>query len=203
MPVVRTAAAPLTHEVERIKGSRFVVHVAPAADEGTALAVVGSRRDADPDASHHCWAFLLAGGRVRSSDDGEPSGSAGAPIARHLAGSGLVDVVVVVTRWFGGTQLGVGGLVRAYGGAAAEGLARVAVVERPVVARVQLTHPYELTGPVEGVLARFGVVPADAGYGADVHLCVDVPVEDVEGFAAALAEATAGRVVADPAEPPG
>ena len=120
---VRTLVRPHRVEIEKVKGSRFLADAVPVADEARALAVVEGVRAEHPDASHHCWAYRLEGGRERADDDGEPRDSAGAPILRHLQGADLADVVVVVTRWFGGTKLGRGGLVRAYGAAAAAVLA--------------------------------------------------------------------------------
>lgn len=198
---IRTIAAAVTHEGEKVKGSRFVADLAPAPSEAAALAFLEDVRAREVGATHHCWAFRLQDGRSRSSDDGEPAGTAGAPMLRHLGGADLVDVVAVVTRWYGGTKLGTGGLVRAYGGAVADALTTVSVVVRPVVVTFAVDLPYDLTGPVEGVLAAWSAVVVDATYGAAVELVVTVAAEGAagfaaaEGFVAALREATSGRVV--------
>lgn len=197
--LVRTLVGPTTIEVPPISGSRFVGHAAPAADEAAALAVVEERRDADPDASHHCWAYVLADGRQRADDDGEPRDTAGAPILRHLEGSGLTDVVVVVTRWFGGTKLGRGGLVRAYGGTAASVLEAAPVVERHRTVRRRLDHGYDLTAAVDGVLAAFDATEVAADYGTRVQRTVEVRRTRADAFDDAVREATAGRV--SPAAP--
>lgn len=195
---VRTLVTPVTVERDRVRGSRFVADLAPAADEATALAVVDRVRRRFPDASHHCWAFRTADGRARSDDDGEPGGTAGPPILRHLAGADLSDVVCVVTRWFGGTRLGTGGLVRAYGDAAAAAIEDATIVDRPVLARFCLVHPYDLTAAIAGVLAAHGAATLEADYGMEVELAVAVAVADGERFAAAVVEATAGRVTPVP-----
>jgi putative IMPACT (imprinted ancient) family translation regulator len=199
VPAIRTLSRALTHEVDKVRGSRFVVDVAPAATEAQALAFVGAVGEREAGASHHCWAFRLQDGRERCSDDGEPSGSAGAPILRHLCGSGVVDAVVVVTRWFGGTKLGTGGLVRAYGGAAGAALSMAAaegwIVERPVVATIELVHDYDLSGAVDGVIAGHGGSVLDADYGASVTVRLALPIEGAAAFVDAVAEATSGRVV--------
>lgn len=192
---IRPVARALTHEGDRVKESRFIADLAPATSDAAALAVVQSVRDREPSATHHCWAFRLQDGRQRSSDDGEPSGTAGAPILRHLGGADLVDVVVVVTRYYGGTKLGTGGLIRAYGGAAAAALARAEVVQRPVLVALAVQHDYELSGAVEGVLAAFGATVVSAGYGAVVSLVVTVAAEQSSAFMAQVVEATSGRVV--------
>ena len=100
-----------------VKRSRFIATAAPAADREAALAVVEAVRATHPDARHHCWAWQ---GRssAGSSDDGEPAGTAGRPILGVIGHKGLIDAVVVISRYFGGTKLGAGGLVRAYAGAA-------------------------------------------------------------------------------------
>ena len=113
-----TLASPATAELE-VKRSRFVCDVAPVASEDAARTVIEHVRAARRDARHHCTAFVLGpdGATQRSNDDGEPSGTAGAPMLEMLRGRGVTDVVAVVTRWFGGTLLGTGGLIRAYGDA--------------------------------------------------------------------------------------
>lgn len=196
---VRTLVRPHRVEIEKVKGSRFLADAVPVADEARALAVVEGVRAEHPDASHHCWAYRLEGGRERADDDGEPRDSAGAPILRHLQGADLADVVVVVTRWFGGTKLGRGGLVRAYGAAAAAVLADAHVEVRPVLATFAVRHPYDLSGAVEAVLAAHHAEVVDGDYGHDVALRVTVPRAAGATFVADLAEATAGRVRATPA----
>jgi len=193
--LVRVLTRPAVAELPRISGSRFVAHAAPAASEQAALAIVEERRAADPDATHHCWAYVLADGRARSSDDGEPRDTAGAPILRHLQGADLADVVVVVTRWYGGTNLGRGGLVRAYGDATAAVLETAEITERPAMVTRTLEHPYELTAAVDGVLAAHDATEVGADYGAEVVRTVAIRRADAETFASHLQEATAGRVV--------
>jgi hypothetical protein len=107
----------------RVKGSTFAALAAPAPDEAEARARLAAREREMWDATHHGSAWRMRGGTVRANDAGEPSGSTGAPILAAIDGAGLTDCVVIVTRYYGGTKLGVGGLVRAYGDAAAEALA--------------------------------------------------------------------------------
>ena len=191
---VRTLTRPHRVEIERVRGSRFVADAAPASDEDAAADAVARVQAGFPDATHHCWAYRLEDGRERSDDDGEPRDTAGAPILRHLQGSGLADVVVVVTRWFGGTKLGRGGLVRAYGAAAAAVLADAPIEERPVLTNPSLVHDYDLSAAVEAVLAAHGARVVDADYGARVSARVVVPRASADAFVAAMTEATAGRV---------
>lgn len=190
----RTATAPVWAEGDRVRGSRFRAHLAPTADPDAAARVVASVRATHDDASHHCWAWRLADGRHRSDDDGEPGGTAGPPILRHLAGADLTDVVCVVTRWFGGTLLGTGGLVRAYGDAAAGAIAAADVVVRRRTTTVVVDHPYDLTNAVAAVLADHAARVITATYGETVRLEVSVPAAAAGEFATAMRDATAGRV---------
>lgn len=191
---VRTLVRPHRVEIDRVKGSRFVAEAAPVGDEPSALAAVERVRAAAPDASHHCWAFRLEDGRERHDDDGEPRDTAGAPILRHLQGAGLADAVVVVTRWFGGTKLGRGGLVRAYGAAAAAVLADAPIEERPVLVTLALTHDYDVSAAVDAVLAAHDATVLRADYGRQVAARVAVPRANAPAFVDAMIEATAGRV---------
>ncbi len=195
----RRPRASVTVEIDKTKGSRFIADVAPAGDEVQAEAAIGRVRSREPDATHHCFAWRIGPDRTRAADDGEPSGTAGPPILRRIDASGLDRVVVVVTRYYGGTKLGTGGLVRAYGAAAEAGLAAVPV-ERGVVTRsLRIEHDYELSAPVAGALAAHEAVTLESEYAMKVVLRVAVPEERAEAFAAALREATAGRARVRPA----
>ncbi|MBI4899015.1 MAG: YigZ family protein [Actinobacteria bacterium] len=167
-----------THEVRR---SVFRAEVKRVGDEESARAAVTAARRAHPDARHHCSAFVLAveGAQPveRSSDDGEPAGTGGMPILAALHGSGLVDVVCVVTRWFGGVKLGAGPLARAYGDAAGLALSQAPRVERLLRPQWRVTVSYadlgrlvdDLTTRGLTVIPEYAVDPsllvtADAGY---------------------------------------
>lgn len=193
----RTIAAEARGEIPKVKGSRFLGWAVPAADAATALAAVEEARAAHFDARHHCFAFRLgpSGAHTRSSDAGEPSGSAGRPILQQIEARSLTNLVVVVTRYFGGVKLGVGGLARAYAAAAHDVLARAAILEVRLTARLVLEHPYELSGQVAGVLASFALTPRGAEYGALVRVELDVPVGLVELLIDRMRERTGGKVV--------
>lgn len=190
----RTLAAPVRHEIDPIRGSRFVADAIPVSDDVQAARCVSRIRSDLGDASHHCWAYRLApeGVVVRASDAGEPRGAAGAPILRRLEGLDLVDALVVVTRWFGGTKLGVGGLMRAYGAAAAAVLANATLVAFIPMTRIQVSHPYSLEGRVRALLVAEGHEPLQAHYGADIRLVLALPESDLDAFVARLNDVTAG-----------
>ncbi len=192
----RTPEAPLALEIPKIKGSRFLAHVAPCADAEAAMAHVDAVRREHHSARHVCWAWRVGedGGTTRSSDDGEPSGSAGKPILAALTGVDLTFAVVTVTRWFGGTKLGVGGLVRAYGGAAAAVLDQVSVRTVVPTLDVVVRCAYADLGLLEAFVAREGIVAARSDYGARVCATYSVPTAEAEALAARLLEASHGRI---------
>jgi uncharacterized YigZ family protein len=186
-----TLAGPACHEA-RIKHSRFLAQAMPVSSPEEALSSLAAL--SDPGATHNCWAWRL-GERYRSSDDGEPGGTAGRPILAAIDGRGLDGVLVVVTRWFGGIKLGAGGLVRAYGGTAAECLRAAAVVEVHRRVELDLAVGFSDLGAVQGLLTRLGVLRVGEGYSDDAAtLRVSLGEDEVGAFLQALADATRGRV---------
>lgn len=196
MPAYRTIAAALSTEIEPIKKSRFVADAAPVSSPEEALRFIESIQAQTPDAGHHCYGWRLQAGDAgwRVSDDGEPGGTAGMPILARIDGQDLCGVVVVVTRWFGGTKLGKGGLIRAYGAAAAAVLSEAEVVVVRQTVSVQIRFDYSDQSAVEAVLRAMDLQPSQADYGAQVVLQVAVPTEETEALAQHLRDGTAGRV---------
>lgn len=139
-----------------VERSRFLTTLEPVADVAALDAVVARVRREFPDARHHCTASVLGedGGLQRSHDDGEPAGTAGAPMLAALNGAGVTGVVAVVTRYFGGVLLGTGGLVRAYGGSVSAALAQAGVVRRRWVDLVRVRAPLADGGRLEAELRR-------------------------------------------------
>lgn len=192
-PQFRTIAQELRFEPEKTKGSRFIATAAPAQDEDEVEALLARVRKEFHDARHTCYAWRLGQEResFRFQDDGEPTGSAGRPILQQIEGRELVDVVVAVTRYFGGTKLGVGGLMRAYGGAAGDVLDQAEIRTITITRRIWIEHPYECSGAVQGLLAATEYVPVESDYGERVRFALDLPVEEVEAFVRELTERTA------------
>ncbi len=188
----RTVAAETRHEIAKIKGSRFIATAGPFDDEASLATLINRLRDEYPDANHHCFAWR-AGDRFRFNDDGEPSGTAGRPILQRIDGRELDHVFLVVTRIFGGTKLGAGGLVRAYSAAAGAVLDVAPQVEVVPTRRVQVTVPYDLQGTLESVIAAHGLARLDATFTDTVSQVLAVPLDRVDRVIADLTERTAGR----------
>lgn len=191
-----------TGEIEE-KKSRFIAQVQAVSTEEEAQAFVESVRKRYWDARHHCYAYILGeqGQTVRYSDDGEPSGTAGRPILEVLTGSGVRNVTLVVTRYFGGTLLGTGGLVRAYTQAAQAGLAgsRVAVMRYGYALTVETD--YNGIGKIQYLLGQRKISIDESVYGQQVSLGFCVPFEEKERLIKDITEATAGTArigVSDP-----
>lgn len=183
------------HEVEKIRGSRFIATLDRCSDANALASLLDRVRAEFPDANHHCFAWR--GESVKSqrcSDDKEPYGSAGIPILKSLEGRDLFCTAVVVTRYFGGTKLGVGGLVRAYGGTAAEALDLVPKVERPVVDRFELRFDYGFQGVVERQKVAFQAQVVDAKFDEAVTLRLEVPSAVASDFRDALVNACSGAI---------
>jgi uncharacterized YigZ family protein len=173
----------------REKGSRFLAVLGPAAGEDEAKARLAGLEKHYPDATHHCWAWRLGWPpRERSSDAGEPSGTAGVPILQVLRGAGLSDVMAVVVRWFGGVKLGKGGLARAYAAAAREALRELPVAARAPTARVVLEVPYERVGAVKRLIRPPEIELEREEYGQAARLVLHVHEERLAALASALAD---------------
>lgn len=196
LTLARTAQASI-----EVKRSRFLATLEPVADEAAARAVVERMRREHWDARHHCSAFVLgADGAVqRSSDDGEPAGTAGAPMLEVLRGAGVSDTVAVVTRWFGGVLLGAGGLVRAYGDAVRAGLEEAGTLRRTLLREQLLVLDHADAGRVESELRARGVAVLSVDYAERVRLLVGVPAGEEAGLTATVAGLTGGAVVPVPA----
>jgi uncharacterized YigZ family protein len=191
--VSHTLSTPVSSELE-IRKSRFIAHAIPVADRDAAMAELRRLREANPTATHVCWA-LLAGGQSGMSDDGEPSGTAGRPILEVLRHHDLDGVLAAVVRYYGGVKLGAGGLVRAYTDAIARVLQDAPRVER--IAQTLLT--VEIAYPDEARVRRWieqeGYTLADSGYEMEVRLTVSMPVTAVDGAREALRDMTQGRAL--------
>lgn len=178
------------------KKSRFIATVRPVSTEEEAVAFIDEMKKKYYDARHNCSAFVIGskGELTRSSDDGEPSGTAGRPMLEVLTGSGIRNVAVVVTRYFGGVLLGTGGLVRAYSGAVKMALEQCETITRRFGVQLMIRTDYNGVGKIQYLLGSRNVVIQDSVYAADVEMKVLVPIEEYEKLCKELVEATNGRV---------
>lgn len=191
----RPAPGIATHEFE-VKRSRFIGWVARAETEDEAREVIHAARDHYPDARHHCSAFIVhqdgAQPIERSSDDGEPSGTAGKPMLEVLKGSGMEDVVAVVIRYFGGIKLGTGGLVSAYTESVSETLQHVRRVTRAIRELGTVDFPHAEAGRIESELRAAGIDVVDVSYGRAATYTLAYAPGERERVEALLAAATHG-----------
>lgn len=180
---------------QRVDGSRFLADAAPVTDRQDVATRVEAIRSREHKATHHCTAYRIGveGEEARYNDDGEPSGTAGPPILRQIDARTLTNTLVVVTRYFGGTELGTGGLARAYGDAAAAALDRASVVERIVRVPVRLRFDYNDTAPAQQVLRQFDTEVQESEYTAVTTLTVGVRRSEVDAFVEAFTNALSDR----------
>lgn len=194
-----TLAGPAQFALEARK-SRFLARACPV--ETPAAAMAWLQQVSDPDATHNCWAYRI-GAEYRSSDDGEPGGSAGRPILAAIEGQGMDHVVVVVIRWYGGTNLGVGGLVRAYGGAAAECLRTAPRRELVAWREASLACDFALAGAVHGLLEATGAQKLDESFDEHgLHLRLRLPASSYPALADRLRDLSRGAARLQPLETP-
>jgi uncharacterized YigZ family protein len=186
-----------THEIE-IQRSRFLCHVARVASEQDAAEFFARIRKEHWQATHNCTAFRTRDTQ-RSSDDGEPAGTAGVPMLEVLIRRELVDTAVVVTRYYGGIKLGAGGLVRAYGRAVSEAIDSIGTLTRERHESVLLAVDHDQAGRLENALRAAGYHVADTEYSHDVTFTV--LTRDPDGFEVWLAAQTGGTVTAIRGEP--
>ena len=178
------------------KKSRFIATIRPVSSEEEAVAFIEEMKKKYYDARHNCSAFVIGskGELTRSSDDGEPSGTAGRPMLEVLTGSGIRNIAVVVTRYFGGVLLGTGGLVRAYSGAVKMALEQCETITRRYGVQMLIKTDYNGVGKIQYLLGSKDVVIQDSVYAADVQMTVLVPIEEYDSLCKELVETTNGRV---------
>ncbi len=178
------------------KKSHFIASVAPASTEQEAAAFIEAVKKKHYDARHNCHAFIIGRNKelTRCSDDGEPAGTAGKPMLEVLLKAEVTDVVAVVTRYFGGTLLGTGGLVRAYTQAVQKGLENAGIALMQYKEEMTLMLEYTEVGKVQHLLGAKGIQILRSDYTDKVEFDIRIPKEQEEAVEKALIEATAGRV---------
>lgn len=196
----------LTKQVQTevvVKGSRFLAEAIPCQKQDEARAILKAQKEKYADATHVVHAFMLgkAGEVMGMSDDGEPSGTAGRPVLDVLRGSGATDIMLTVTRWFGGTLLGTGGLVKAYGGAAKELLSQCqesgALEEYVPKKEFSFECDYALYKNVKRAFDEFSIDGLSENYADKVRASAKVPQDQYEALAARLKDLSKGKILID------
>lgn len=177
------------------KKSRFIATIRPVESEEEALAFIAQMRKKYWDATHNCTAFVIGENNelMRCNDDGEPSQTAGRPMLDVLLGEEVHNCCAVVTRYFGGTLLGTGGLVRAYSGAVKEGLKHCKIVEKCLAEKITVRTDYTGLGKIQYILGEERITILDSQYTDQVELTLLVPADQADPLMAKLTEGTNGR----------
>ena len=174
--------------------SRFIGRIWVTETEDEALSCIKAMRQQHWDATHNVYAYIIHGGPTRYSDDGEPQGTAGMPVLEVLRGQKLENVCCVVTRYFGGTLLGTGGLVRAYGRAAKDAVSQAGLALKQVWNKIDLILPYSFFERLRQETERFEGQILDVEYSADICLHLILPSARTEEFLARVTDLTGGKV---------
>jgi len=193
-----TIAAREARFEQEIKKSRFIGVATRVSSSGDAAEALATLKKEFPDATHHCWAYVLGNPKtsseMRMNDDGEPTGTAGKPILNVVQHKKVGDILLVVVRYFGGTKLGAGGLVRAYSSTASGVMERLEVVTYRPFKEARLSLDYAEEQPVRRLLQELEVTVSSSTYGEHVELSIRFPEDCSHALEAALAERTSGRV---------
>ncbi|MEY8768061.1 YigZ family protein [Francisella philomiragia] len=191
----KTIFENLEFEISPIKKSRFISFVYKVASHEEVLEAIDNAKIIYPGANHYCWAYsLVDNNQLRFSDDGEPNGSAGKPILSHIQGLGISNVLVVVVRYFGGTKLGVGGLVRAYGQAAKEGLALAKIIDVEPQSEILIEYDYSETANVDNLLNRYNIQIIRESYSNLISKVIKICTSEKSIFLDEITNVTKGRV---------
>jgi len=182
---------------EKVKDSRFIATAVPVNTEKNAGSFISEIKKEFHDASHNCSAWRIGKGNnliYRYNDDGEPAGTAGRPIIKAIEAREISDICVVITRYFGGTKLGTGGLSRAYGQVTGELLKKCEIEKKYITRTVEFSAGFDFIGVVHNVIDNYKVDLKDSQYGDDVLFIVEVRANDYSAFKEKLTEATNGQV---------
>lgn len=184
------------------KKSRFIASIIPIQTEEDAISFIEATKKKYWDARHNCSAYLIGTKNEvqRCSDDGEPSQTAGKPMLDVLLGEGLHNTCVVVTRYFGGTLLGTGGLVRAYSKAVQEGIKNCIIAEKKYGTKLMIGTDYNGIGKIQYILGQRGITILSSDYTDKVSICVLVPIQEAEELKKAIIETTSGQAALEEVE---
>jgi len=187
-------------EVEEvIKGSQFITRIQNVSTSKDAKAFIKNLKKSYPDASHHCWAYIVGNPNsttlIGCSDDGEPSGTAGKPMLHVLQHAMIGDIVIVITRYFGGTKLGTGGLARAYGGGVKLALDKLTVKEKTHYTKLQFYLDYPQQKDFEHLLESYQSDNLNINYSGKLEISIELASSETDSFKQALINLCKGDVV--------
>lgn len=192
MPPSYPIPAATVEVVSEVKKSRFIARALPCASREQALALIATARSDFPDARHHCWAYQLgdpaAPHSAAMNDDGEPSGTAGKPILNVIGHRGVGDLLVIVIRYFGGIKLGAGGLVRAYGQAAAQAIDALTLIQAQPQFETQVRAPFALEQSIRHWLAQHQGEVVELHYAQQVTLSLKLPEQHAAAWSGFCAQ---------------
>lgn len=196
--VFKTVLNEVSIEIEE-KKSRFIASVKPVCTEEEAVSFINSLKSKYWDATHNVYAYFIGGKNIiqRYSDDGEPTGTAGMPVIEVIKRMEVQNIVVVVTRYFGGTLLGAAGLIRAYGKSASLGIEAAAVVKRQLCREAKVIVEYSFFGKLQSGLISNGYMIKNATFEQDVEIIVYVPVDEKDRFIRLVEEITNARALVE------
>jgi uncharacterized YigZ family protein len=181
----------------KVRGSKFIGQVRICQDKETAESILDKIRKKYHDATHNCFAYRVGPGNdmiFRYSDDGEPSGTAGKPIYDQIEGNDITNVLAVVTRYFGGTKLGTGGLAHAYSQTARETIQKAGIVEKQITERISMAVQFSDYNNVERVVHQMQARIIDSDFTDIVRITAEIRISMVEAFKARLVDITSGRI---------
>lgn len=191
-------AEPVSVSEETIKKSRFITLLAHTDGVEAARAFVQQTKSEHPAARHHCWAWVAGAPddsqQLGFSDDGEPSGTAGKPMLAQLMGSHIGEITAVVVRYYGGIQLGTGGLVKAYGGGVQQGLKKLARLQKVPMQLFRLSCDYAQLADIERMIKRFDGKLVDSEFAAMISIELALPYAQVAGFRQNLSDFSRGAL---------
>ncbi|MFH2037255.1 MAG: YigZ family protein [Candidatus Zixiibacteriota bacterium] len=192
----KTIKSEVEHEI-KIKGSKFIGRTFSCTSEETAENHLAQIRKKYYDATHHCYAYRVGLGneaKFRYSDDGEPNGTAGKPIYDRITGKDLTDVLIVVTRYFGGTKLGTGGLTHAYSDSAGEVIEKGGVATKYLTERISITVAFSDYSAVERLIHQYEAIVLRSDFAENVSLEIELRLSKIEALKNDLIELTSGRI---------
>lgn len=189
---------------EEIKHSRFITYLSPAKNKAEAMEFINLIKEEYPDARHHCWAYIAGDPdcttKVGMTDDGEPHGTAGRPMLGVLKNKNIGEAVTISVRYFGGTKLGTGGLVRAYSGGVLGAVEESELIEKIPLAQILVSVPFSMESHIRRFIAEKNLKILNVEYVNNVRFSLEFPLTELEAVKAELIDTTNGQAIVETIE---